>query len=198
MRPLVAIAVLLAGLAACGYPEGLPDWSDEVPIEGQAAPCANPREVNVACVIDGDTFDGDACGEDFGERFRLLGIDAPEVAHDGVEADCYGDIASAELTRVLEARTVTVSFDTECTGVYGRTLAYVWLDGEPASAVDDETVLTGDVEGELINETLLREGFVRLYEEDWVDDLRLQQRLEDAEAEAKALGLGLWSACDEE
>lgn len=195
MRRLSVTAIALAALTACGYPDTLPDWVDEVPVEGELAPCANARDETVSCVIDGDTFDVGGCGEDIGERFRMLGIDAPEVAHDGEEAQCYAELAAAELARRIDNRVVTLSFDVECTDIYERTLAYVWLD---AGEIEDEDGNVIADEGELLNETLLLEGWVRLYDEDWVDDLRLQARLEAAQAEAQAKGLGLWAACEEE
>lgn len=178
--------LLLLATSACALPDAIPDWIDEIPIEGDAPPCAPPRDEQVACVVDGDTFDVGACGEEEGERVRMLGIDAPEVAHDEEPAECYAEIASAELARLIDGQQVTLTFDVECIGVYDRTLAYVWMPDEEAE----------DEEGILLNELLLLEGYVRLYEEDWVDDLRMQQRLEDAQAEAQSKGVGLWGACD--
>jgi endonuclease YncB( thermonuclease family) len=88
----------------------------------------------------------------------------------------------------LEGERVVLSFDATCTDVYGRTLAYVWL----SSAVDTAAA----TDGVLVNEWMLENGYARLFDEEWVDPLRLQQRLEDAEAGARARGLGLW-ACPE-
>ena len=150
--------------------------------------CAPNREARVACVIDGDTVDVDACGDEVGERIRLLGIDAPETAKEDAPAECWANEAREELRRLVDSRTVTLTFDSECTGAFGRTLAYVWLS-------DDEDSLEGAL---LVNEKLLQEGWVRLYDEDWTGDLRLQERLEAAEAEARSRGLGLWSACGSE
>jgi micrococcal nuclease len=182
--------IVLAASAGCYQrPDVIPEGPDEIPLvaEGQ---CAPGREGEVACTLDGDTFDIGACGDEVGERFRMLGIDAPEIAHDE-PADCWGDAAAFELERLLEGRTVTLTFDVDCVDVYERTLAYVWLrdaDGDGDTAEEDG-------ESVLVNEWMLEEGHARLYKEDWVDPLRLQQRLDDASARASARGLGLWGAC---
>lgn len=177
----------LWGLAGCGVPDTLPDWEDSVPIEGDIPSCAPPRDVRVACVVDGDTLDVGQCGEDDGERIRLLGVNAPELAHDDAPAECWADLATAQLERLVLGIDITLTFDAECEDIYGRTLAYLWI---PAPEDEEEDLL--------VNEELLLEGHVRLYDEEWVDDLRHQTRLEDAEAEARAKGLGLWAACDDE
>lgn len=171
-----SIAALSFTLVRCAVPSHIPGRVDDVPVVPEGA-CAAARDVSVACVIDGDTFDVDECGA---ERVRLLGIDAPELAHDE-PAECWADNARSELHQLISGRDVVLTFDVECRDVYGRILAYAWL--------------LGDADDVLINEWLLAEGHARLFDEDWVDPLRLQQRLVDAEAEARTLGVGLWSAC---
>lgn len=192
MRQRVCLGLLV--LAGC-YPGPDLPLVDEVPIRASNA-CAPSRTERVECVLDGDTFDVSACGDELGERVRMLGIDAPEIAHDGNPADCYGDAAGAELRRLLDGRRVTLSFDSQCTDIYGRTLAYVWiafseLDGDvtPAQAGTTEASL-------LVNEWMLQQGFAYIYDEDFGHPLRLEQRLANAEGLASARGLGLWSACE--
>lgn len=202
-RPLLALC-----LAGCYGRPDLPPW-EPVPVVG-VGQCAQARTARVACVLDGDTFDVGACGQDSGgERIRMLGIDAPEIAHppDPTPADCYGDEAADELSRVLDRANITLSFDEECKGVYGRTLGYVWMTVDEASDVlSDEDIQDlqsqnfangsdGNEELILINEYLLLRGYVALYDEDWVGDLLLQQRLDDAQATAEARGAGLWGHC---
>jgi micrococcal nuclease len=181
--PLLAIA--------CFTPPDL-NLVDAVPIVGNDA-CAPSREVRVGCVLDGDTFDLGACGSG-AERIRMLGVDAPEIAHDGNPPDCWGDEAADELWRVVADRQVTLSFDQECEGVFGRTLAYVWLP-EGDIGLDPDDVVSTEGGAILVNELLLARGFARLYDEEWTADLRLDDRLRAAQAEAEARGLGLWSAC---
>jgi endonuclease YncB( thermonuclease family) len=65
-------------LAACYDPPDLPPF-EGVPIV--AAPpegCRPDQDEEILCTVDGDTFDIGNCGEG-GERFRMLGVDAPET-----------------------------------------------------------------------------------------------------------------------
>src|SRR5690606_24640006 len=102
---------------------------------------------------------------------RMLGINAPELAHGGEPEECWGPEASDELRRLIGDRRVTLTFDKECAGVFGRTLAYVWLAPDDVEVAEDEVA---DAEGAvLVNELLLARGVVRLYDEDWVGDLRM-------------------------
>jgi micrococcal nuclease len=187
----------LLSLFAC-VPDSLPDWvKDPIPFEGDAPPCAASRFETVACTLDGDTFDVSLCGEDAGgERIRMLGIDAPEIAHDPDPADCYGDEAAAQLNQLLDGEEVLLSFDTECTDIYGRTLAYVWL-AESLDPGDTGWENSEDEGGTLVNEWMLENGFARVYDEEFVEPIRLMQRMVDAEALAQSRGLGLWASCDE-
>ena len=83
-----------------------------------------------AWVIDGDTIDATRrSGEKV--RIRILGIDAPEIAHSPTPADCGGDAAKTALIRLVDGKTVTITTDP---GVgekdqYGRVLAYVSIGG---------------------------------------------------------------------
>ena len=67
----VWLIVLLIGC----YDSGLPPLVEEVPIVARPfTPCDNEDVgTRVACVIDGDTLDIRGCGEENGERIRLLG-----------------------------------------------------------------------------------------------------------------------------
>jgi len=207
--PIVA-ATLLAG---CYTPPNFP-LIDEIPIEGPAESCAPPRQDTVACVLDGDTFDVGACGETLGERIRMLGVDAPEIAHDPEPADCHGDAAHTALAELLGTRQVTLTFDNECEGIYGRTLAYVWLEGDELDDVRDEPgvedlidrsggessdtgITTEDVEERLlVNEWIISEGHATRFEEDFgAGPLRYEGTLKSAEGAAEANGRGLWSEC---
>jgi len=74
-------------------------------------------EARVTRVIDGDTFDAG------GSRVRLIGVNAPE--HD----ECFGAQATNELARLIQGVTVSLETDAQVVDGYGRTLAYVYLDG---------------------------------------------------------------------
>ena len=188
---MVLLFYPIVALLGC-HPEDLPDWVESVPMEADFVACAESREVRVNCVIDGDTFDVGACGEGASERVRMLGIDASEIAHNGKEAECWSDVATTELARMIEGEMVTLTFDAECTDLYDRTLAYVWLPGEITSITTTE----GEIEESddlMVNEALLKDGTVYRYEN---DDLRYEARLDAAQASAIAMGLGVWGACE--
>lgn len=157
---------------------------DRVPVlEGNQ--CASPRLATIACVIDGDTVDLEFCG---GERVRLLGISAPEIAHSAGESDeCYGREATERLTVLALGRTVELRFDHECYDVTEsrRTLAYLYL--QPEEGADDDVVH--------VNEQLLAEGYASVYEE--FDDFVLADWFYAVEAEAREAQRGLWGACPE-
>lgn len=89
--------------------------------------------LTVSSVADGDTFTGKT-GSGRKVKVRLLGIDAPEIAHGGKPADCGGDMAAAALREILDGREVTVRTDprADSTDRYGRTLGYAQVNGVDA------------------------------------------------------------------
>ena len=202
------VAVLTLFVAGCLTPPEFP-LLDEIPIVPYTETCAPAREEAVVCTVDGDTFDIGLCGDDvLGERFRMLGIDAPEVAKGDTPADCYADEASAELRSLLEGQRVLLTFDEECTGAFDRTLAYVWLREDAlddAWRTRDLTPVAGRLEAEdaegsvvMVNEWMLYEGYARLYPEEIAGTLIYQGRFDAAEGSARARASGLWSRCDDE
>ncbi len=192
--------VVLAVLAGCYRPPTDLEIVRDLDEVG-TLPCAPARDERVSCVVDGDTLDLRDCGQDNGERVRMLGIDAPEVAHDGEPAECYADNAHAELLRLVDGERVLLTFDSECEGLYDRTLAYVWLYEEDARRlmsdreVDELLTETADGPAVLVNEYMLRYGYAELYDEAFADELSLMLRLRAAVAEAEARLEGLWATC---
>lgn len=192
--PLAGLGLPLAAL----YLAGCPGIDDLVPIIAPTQVCAPAREESVACTLDGDTFQVAECG---GESVRLLGVSAPEIAHAPEPAECWGDEAADWASQRLDGRTVRLEFDAECTDIYGRTLAWVWIEGDELDPIYDELVELGglglredggfDV---LFNEFIIRAGQADVYDEAF-EDVRYFERMEAAAAEAEAEGLGLWSAC---
>jgi micrococcal nuclease len=169
---MVALVLVLA--SGC---QGL----DSVPVLA-GYHCAEERaDVQVACVLDGDTVQVGECG---GESVRLLGINAPEIAHNESEtAECWGPEAQSWMTDLLTDQTVRLTFDTTCTDMYGRTLAYVWLP-DPDGGTDDV----------LVNERAVLAGQARVFED--FDDIRLADWLYSAQNTAKDADVGLWGACE--
>jgi endonuclease YncB( thermonuclease family) len=103
---LLAVLLLLAG----------PAWAGTLSVVGQS------RWVQVAHVFDGDTFRTGS-----GERVRLLGINAPEVAHNNRPGQPYGAAARRWLRQLIQGQTVQLKLDRDPRDQYGRTLAQVYL-----------------------------------------------------------------------
>lgn len=109
---------------------------DFLPSDSSAEPGAGESvTVQLVHVIDGDTLIVEReAGED--ERVRVLGIDTPEVAREGEP----GERCAAEATALTEELTaggdVTITPDPSQaeTDRYGRTLAYVEVDGDDVGA----------------------------------------------------------------
>ncbi len=87
-----------------------------------------PTSAVVAEVIDGDTIELDS-----GERIRYLMVDTPETTqgHD----DCFGSNAVQFNRDLVLGKTVSLTYDTECTDQYGRLLAYVSVDGQEVNSL---------------------------------------------------------------
>ena len=171
-RPVVgrptALAVLIAlalGSAAC---RGM------TPAPG--GPSADAGFGEVVRVIDGDTVDVRIGGST--ERVRLIGVDTPEVVARERPIQCYGAEASAHMKALLPGGTaVRLERDEVSRDQYGRLLAYVFR-------VDDDL---------LVNLDLVQGGFADAVT--YGDNEALYSMLSAAEAEARASGIGLWSAC---
>mgnify|MGYP002852874824 CR=1 FL=1 len=162
--------------------------------------CDSDRSAEIACVIDGDTVYADSCDAD-GEVIRLLGVSAPEIDHGDGGAECFGDEALDFLDWVLDGRSVNLQFDTECTDIYDRTLAWMVIDVDedddlvPLLFDLDELGLQQDGSFEvLVNELLIRAGYAEVYDTDLSEDVRYGRRIEEAEAEAESEERGLHAA----
>jgi micrococcal nuclease len=104
-------------------------------------PAGPPAQALVVQVIDGDTLVLSG-----GAHVRLLGIDAPEMAHDGQPADFLAYKAKVVLTELALHRRISLQYDLLRYDHYGRLLAYLYL--------PDHT---------FINATLVRRGLARVY-----------------------------------
>jgi micrococcal nuclease len=134
-----------------------------------------PAEVRapVARVVDGDTFEARIGGEV--EDVRLIGVDTPETVKPGTPVQCFGPQASRFAHELLEGRTVRLVFGEERRDVYGRLLAYVFLDEQ------------------MVNATLLRRGLARTLTIPPND--RFAERFRRLEGAAAQAGRGLWGVC---
>jgi len=127
----------------------------------------------VSRAIDGDTIEVRIGGRS--EDVRYIGVDTPETVKPGTPVQCYGPQASSFNHRMVEGRRVRLVFDRERRDVYGRLLAYVYLDRE------------------LVNAKLVRLGYARtLTIPPNTAHAGLFHRLAAAAGRA---GRGLWGRC---
>ncbi len=122
----------------------------------------------VARAIDGDTVELDT-----GERVRYLMVDTPEST---TELECYGENAKTFNRDLVEGKQVTLRYDVEREDRFGRTLAYVTVDGDE------------------VNTLIIERGFgcVLYIEPNGTDRL---DEFQDLEAAARQANRGLWGAC---
>lgn len=99
--------------------------------------------VKVKRVIDGDTFVTTT-----GERVRLIGVDTPETVHPRKPVEPGGPEASKFLKDLIDGKTVRLEYDETKTDIYGRTLAFVWL--QDTIFVNAEIIRAGHSEPYLI------------------------------------------------
>lgn len=129
----------------------------------------------VARVIDGDTIEVDFRGSII--DVRLIGVDTPEMVHPSEPVECYGPAASKFTRRALEGERVRLEFDIEREDRFGRTLAYVWLNGR------------------LLNQRLVREGFANV--STFPPNVKYVERFLAAQRDARSQDRGLWGSCFE-
>lgn len=141
-----------------------------------AAATTTPSFYPVVHIVDGDTIDVKEGAQKV--RVRLIGIDTPEVVDPKKPVQCYGPEASAEMKRIATGQSVRLETDPtqDLHDKYGRLLAYVFLpDGTDA------------------NLHMIEAGFAREYT--YKTPYEYQAQFKAAEADARAAGRGLWSAC---
>jgi micrococcal nuclease len=127
----------------------------------------------VVRVVDGDTIEVALGGRR--EDVRLIGVDTPETVKPGTPVQCFGPRASRFTHRRLERRRVRLLFGVERRDVYGRLLAYVFLDRR------------------LVNAELVRRGLARTLA--IPPNTRFASRFERLQSAAARAGRGLWSGC---
>jgi micrococcal nuclease len=135
---------------------------------------AADQPYRVVQVFDGDTIVVRAAGAR-DQTIRLLGVDTPETHHPRKPVQCYGPEAAAYTTSRLFGRVVTLEDDVVGHDVYGRRLAYVYVDG-------------ANFEREL-----LQKGYARLLVIE-PNHAHARDMLDD-ELNARAHRTGLWGVC---
>lgn len=153
LRALAALA--LASTSGCSGPE----------------PSCGPRQARVERVIDGDTVE--LAG---GRKIRYLLADAPESTSGAPE--CFGDRAAQLNADLVLGETVELAYDAAvCEDAFGRTLAYVTIDGED------------------VGRRMVERGYACALHIPPGGDDRAEE-FAALEAAARAARRGLWGACD--
>jgi endonuclease YncB( thermonuclease family) len=138
--------------------------------EATPAPAAAPvpavaarATVTVTRVVDGDTFlVGDA-------RFRIAGIDAPELS------ECHGPAARQDLVALLSGPVELEPAEVQATDAYSRHLVYPHVGGRNVGA-------------ELVRQGAAEERF-------YGDNAKYRPAYLAAQAEAQQRSAGLWGPC---
>ncbi|WP_199780096.1 thermonuclease family protein [Nocardia cyriacigeorgica] len=151
-----------------------------------AAPAQVPGDAQQAVVgriVDGDTLEiaavaaGPVLTSTGPVDVRLLEIDSPETKDPDRQAQCYGQEATAELTRLAPpGSTVWVQRDQELLDRYDRYLLYLW-----------------NAKGEFVNLSMVQSGHAAavLYppnDKHWAT-------ISSAESTARSASAGGWGAC---
>lgn len=130
-------------------------------------------EGKVRTVLDGDTIRLET-----GERVRYLGIDAPEVEHQGEEqgAECYGEEAGMANAQMVYGKRVLLRYDREQKDNHGRLLAYVFT-----------------ADGVCVNLELVRRGYAWVYRTPM--GFSMMPEFLEAQREAIRFRRGVWGNC---
>ena len=131
---------------------------------------------DVIRVIDGDTISVDMNGE--AVFVRLIGINAPEIAHNDNAGECFGEESADHLRLLISNDSVVLEFDEsqDRHDKYGRLLAYVLIN-------DDN-----------INYLMVRDGYADEYT--YEKSYKYQTDFRSARDRAKNDSRGIWGACN--
>lgn len=98
------------------------------PYSGENNTAAANYRTTVIRVVDGDTIVVNYNGVE--EKVRLIGVDTPESVHPDSSKNTEDGVLASEYTKErLEGKEIELEFDVQQRDVYGRLLAYVYLDG---------------------------------------------------------------------
>ncbi len=126
------------------------------------------EEVYIERVIDGDTVKTAA-----GDSIRLLGVDTPEIDWENNSFEFYAEEARDFSAEKLLGKNVVLEYDNEREDHYGRTLAYIFQDGEN------------------FNQKLLENGYANLMIVEPND--QYEAEFKKAVQKARKSRLGIWS-----
>jgi len=130
-------------------------------------------KVRVARVIDGDTFVlSDST------HVRLLGVNTPELHKKSIEDTTFADSAANFLKRLIDGKTIKLTFDRNLYGIFGRLLAYAWL-----TDIHDKDSL-------FVQAELLKAGLARIFY--YPKGMKYYYIFQNLKRTARRKRLGIW------
>lgn len=152
-----AVAFLLLGFIS--YSKTAPSSQEKKRILGEKA----EQTTTIEKVIDGDTIVADT-----GEVIRYIGMNTPE------KGQPFANEATEENKRLVLRKEIWLEFDIDRKDRYGRTLAYLFMDGV------------------LVNEELVKKGLA--VSETIQPNVKHKYRILAAEEDAKKNCKGIWKS----
>ncbi|MFV1952020.1 MAG: thermonuclease family protein [Nitrospinota bacterium] len=122
-------------------------------------------------VLDGDTIIISYDGKE--EKVRLLGVNTPEITGFNKSVEYLGEEAKRFTIKMIHGKKVNIVFDNKKTDMYGRLLAYIYL--------EDRTFLNAEIIKQGYG--YAQKGFLHKYLNEFIK----------FEQEAKRLKRGLWA-----
>ena len=129
----------------------------------------------VVWVVDGDTIHV-RVGPRL-EKVRYIGVNAPEIPHPGARARRDGGAQAFDVNRrLVDGRGVSLQLDLQHRDVYGRLLAYVWIESARTPV--------------MANSEMVRRGYAQVMTVP--PNVRHQALFIKLQREARAARRGLW------
>lgn len=161
----VVFFLLLAGTAACFPTASSNESSSIMQSETAAEPPPSGEHVRVRFVIDGDTIEVAAQGQEY--RVRYIGVDTPER-----DEPFYNEATNANRS-LVENQEIIMVRDVSETDKYGRLLRYIYL-----------------ADGTFVNAELISQGYGRVVT--FPPDVAKTESLTKLQREAREAQRGLW------
>lgn len=181
----ILVSLLFTGGDAAKYSEDVNNSDNNtlntVPLENPSQPSIQEITTKqltgpyrVSKVIDGDTIDVIIDGKT--ERLRLIGIDTPETVDPRKPVQCFGTEASNKAKELLTNQLVSLEADPSQgeRDKYNRLLRYVYFE-----------------DGTSYNKKMIADGYAHEYT--YNIPYKYQSEYKQAQKDAEAGGLGLWS-----
>jgi len=163
---LFGVIIILITILACSFGSDvfLEEPISVPPSDGPTQP-TDLETATVAQVVDGDTIELTN-----GRQVRYISINTPER-----DQPFYQEATDAN-RQLVEGREVQLEFDVETFDQYGRSLAYIWVNGQ------------------MVNLTILKLGFANAYTVP--PNVKYEEEFRQAERAAREAERGLWTGSE--